>query len=364
MFPFRKTMMWIAGGGVTLVVMIIFAIAWLVVHVDRKPPFPSDAQGLYDLHKDQCESPRSAGLFAEPENTWSNFAYFLAGVLVFLRARTSIGRISGLNLVLLAIMSGWYHASLSHDLAQRLDVAGIYAVLFSVILMGGNVTIRSGKPWLIGWWWLGVGVVQAAAFLAAVALTDFAHALVPFVALSVFIIPGFAVLAFLTRKALKSPLLSWIWWGTVIIVLGLFGYLIRAKLGWDSDAVFPIFIGNLAASLIVLIANAQRDDPASDVFQAKIFEPLNWWIMELVVLVVVAGGAFFVRLCDGYSAPGVLKPLCSPGSVIQAHAVCHVLSALALLLTYDLITQFNQSSVTGDKPAVFPNLNQLDDASQ
>jgi hypothetical protein len=70
----------------------------------------------------------------------------------------------------------------------------------------------------------------------------------------------------------------------------------------------------------------------------------------------VTGIGFFCRLNDGYTKEATEKLLCSPSGIFQAHAWWHILSAAALLLTYDVTTQLERRDRPwiADRPALFP----------
>jgi hypothetical protein len=100
---------------------------------------------------DQCEQlatiansdPQAAVL--ETQNTWSNFGYLVAGMLVLLGAAV------GLNLALEFVFSSLYHAKLTETM-QTIDVAWIYVLLLSLIvyavqsLLFPQWEIQTGSP--------------------------------------------------------------------------------------------------------------------------------------------------------------------------------------------------------------------------
>ena len=88
---------------------------------------------------EQCEAiatttdPQASIL--EPQNTWSNFAYLIAGMLVMFRSRNLLGAAVGLNLAFEFLFSGLYHARLTETM-QMIDVAWIYVLLLSLFVYG------------------------------------------------------------------------------------------------------------------------------------------------------------------------------------------------------------------------------------
>src|SRR6266550_228668 len=85
---------------------------------------------------EQCEALATTtnpqAMILEPQNTWSNLAYLIAGMLVLYRSRTLLGAAMGLNLAFEFLFSGLYHAKLN-DAMQTIDVAWIYVLLLSLI---------------------------------------------------------------------------------------------------------------------------------------------------------------------------------------------------------------------------------------
>lgn len=99
---------------------------------------------------DQCEKLQPDSTVVEPQNTWSNSAYLLAGILILLRSRKPLGLALGAHLCILAVFSGFYHASLQ-GVPQTLDVAGIYFVLLAMILYGGESALTRLRGFHATW---------------------------------------------------------------------------------------------------------------------------------------------------------------------------------------------------------------------
>src|SRR5689334_14561609 len=102
---------------------------------------------------DQCETLRADSTVMEPQNTWSNLAYLLAGLLIFfrnVRSDRTFGMAFGVALVALAWFSGLYHAQPVNGFFQKLDVATIYWVLPILIAYSlyGTFVFKVNAP---GW---------------------------------------------------------------------------------------------------------------------------------------------------------------------------------------------------------------------
>ena len=290
--------MWLIAGCIMLGVILVCGVATLAVSSDRT--FSYDIRQLADLHGDQCEKPRSKSSVVEPANAWSNLAYMLAGILILLRARSLPGILFGANLCALALFSGFYHATLK-GLPQIMDVAWVYAALFSAILFGVYTLLRAFGVEL--WWWL---------------------------------------------------------WTILVIFLDILGLLIRRSFGWDSTVVFIVLVVLMTLILIGIIITSAVQGKVARQFGAD----YGWWYLSLELLGVaaIAGVGFMFRLGDGYAKDSrgniVENFLCNPDSIVQSHALWHILSAAALLLAYDLFTQFQSGNdiARPDQPTVLPSL--------
>ncbi len=82
-------------------------------------------------------------LFREPQNTVSNLAYVYMGVALLFATRRPLSRSLGLAGVFLGVGSGLYHASLLPEW-RMVDILGVYAVLFSLVALGGCAVFRAG----------------------------------------------------------------------------------------------------------------------------------------------------------------------------------------------------------------------------
>ena len=109
----------------------------------RRPWTPPGDPPRLGNRPDQCEALNllpgsSSGIILEPQNTWSNSAYLLAGLLIVFYARQPLARALGAGSIVLAISSALYHATLQDNSspafdARTLDVAAMYAVLWLLL---------------------------------------------------------------------------------------------------------------------------------------------------------------------------------------------------------------------------------------
>jgi len=290
----NKAYMWLIAGGITVAVILLCLILSLSIHGSKQ--FPQDQAEIAKVHGDQCERPRSFSAIAEPQNTWSNFAYFLAGLLVLLRARTLPGILFGANLSVLAFFSGFYHATL-RELPQVMDVTWVYAVLLSVIALGMHT----------------VGLQNRA----------------------------------------KVP---WWVWVIVTLVLMALGFVIKRVLGLSSELVFIVLVATTAVFVTVNIVSSAAQGTIANQFGSWLYLILE--LSGLCVITALA--VLFQLGDGYQSAGGRVTRdvLCNPNALIQPHALWHVLSAAVLLLTYDLFAQLQQGSnrSPSDQTAVLPNL--------
>lgn len=89
-------------------------------------------------------------LIREPQNTISNLPYALAGLAILLAGRKPASIGLGLAGVFLGFGSGMYHASLLPEW-RMIDILGVYAVLYSLLLIGAATSFdRLGRSKL-GW---------------------------------------------------------------------------------------------------------------------------------------------------------------------------------------------------------------------
>jgi len=251
------------------------------------------------IRPDQCEAPHYGSLIVEPENTWSNFGYLLAGLLILFRRPRLLGIAVGVNFCIIAVTSGFYHASLE-PYAQSFDVAWIYALLLSVIAYAFEaMRIRYSQRRFPRWLTMVLfGVPIAFAVVVGILKAngiEFDSTSATIVLLVILTVPVGLILLdrflltywrFLLDVPIIAPLFRWM----EVINRSDFGG--REWLGTGVRCAFAVLI------------------------------------------LVSAGASFFLRLTDGCG-----NLLCYPHSPIQAHASWHVLGAGALWWTFDFLGQ-------------------------
>lgn len=83
-------------------------------------------------------------MLREPQNTVSNLAYVYAGVALLWAGHRLLSRSLGLACIFLGVGSGLYHASLLPEW-RMIDILGVYAVLFSLVLLGWSAVFRQSN---------------------------------------------------------------------------------------------------------------------------------------------------------------------------------------------------------------------------
>lgn len=89
-------------------------------------------------------------LIREPQNTISNLPYALAGLAILLAGRKPASIGLGLAGVFLGFGSGMYHASLLPEW-RMIDILGVYAVLYSLLLIGAATCFSRLGDRRLGW---------------------------------------------------------------------------------------------------------------------------------------------------------------------------------------------------------------------
>ncbi|KQU97662.1 hypothetical protein ASC89_20535 [Devosia sp. Root413D1] len=342
-----RTISWAMGVSIGLLAFFVFLAGVSILH-DNDTVYPRDDNGLYAYHDDQCERPVDQGWMVEVQNTISNAGYVVVGVLILMRAGSWAGLLFGLNLVILGAMSALYHATLGREVPQTVDVAWVYAALFSLQVYIASVHLQAREPWRLSGAWpaiiglalMGVGVLAFLLFQFSGVGAFFAFTALVF---------AFTALCFLIRKVMAEvEWLGWVFVAVTAVGIGVLGVLIKTETGWSSTTLFVIIVGLLIVQLLVLFAGEKTPKGLGGQLA---------WIGGLLFV-----GAVF-RLFDGYedNAPGpaidaTRKLLCNPDLVVQPHALWHLIGAAALLLAYDLVTQFQATGQTSvDKPLIFPD---------
>jgi len=245
---------------------------------------------------DQCEAPRYGSVVVEPQNTWSNFGYLLAGLLILFSGPKLLGRAVGINFCGMFFTSWLYHASLK-NYPQSFDVAWIYVLMLSMIAYAAETLyVRYSEHHLRfpGWLaWILFATPMVFGLLVAILKAN-GHNLVDSTFATEFLIGVLVVQTagvFLDRVLQKTP-----------VVAPLFQWLYRHL---DN----PEFFGRDWLGVGVRLGFA-----------------------ALMVLFGVLGG--YLKLGDGCG-----KSLCSPHSGLQAHACWHVFGAVSLWWSYDFLAQ-------------------------
>jgi len=231
---------------------------------------------------EQCEALATTtnpqAMILEPQNTWSNLAYLIAGMLVLYRSRTLLGAAIGLNLAFEFLFSGLYHAKLN-DAMQTIDVAWIYVLLLSLIAYA----IQS---LLFSQWGRNTGypVLNAPVMIAA----------------------GITIVA---------------------VVLGVLMGIYKNEI-FESTMTTLILVGVLAILLTIgLIVRGLRGADAMTI------------VMPIVLTVAIGIPTLFFKFSDGPEHK--IFNWCCPAAPLQSHSGWHILSALLVLVAYDFFATFS-----------------------
>lgn len=307
---------------------------------------------------DQCEAIADTRPMAEPQNTISNLAYLVAGIAIFVRSlragfdRRRVPALSvGLCFCFLAVCSAYYHATLNDipaagrlpacnpertSLPQYLDVVGVYLALLAIVCYGLDrlMTKRLEAGPLSALTILFSVVVGLVAWIGPGAIGEMKLWLQT--GFAIWVLCGIWAAAIGTMDYFRpTAWIVWVFWGVVLVVNTVFSAKMKGGFGFDSDLVFPVLVGLLLAIAAMNIILPDR--PGGLAWRAS--------LTELLLTLAVFTIGIMVRVLDGTG-----HPLCSAGSVLQAHAVWHVMSALALLLTFDLIEKSSGVSPSNGSP--------------
>jgi hypothetical protein len=298
-----KPKMWALGSSIGVLVFFVFLIALAMLHRGTVT-YPQDNVGLSKFHQDQCERPVSKSWMAEVHNTISNVGYALAGVLILLRVRSWAGHLFGLNLILLSIMSGLYHATL-RSTPQDLDVAWVYAALLSLSIYVSYTHTQERDPFdvpIAVWIACGVGwaVLFGLSFL-------FNKGFITLLMMSLFVVAATAICYVLEKF---PTFLNYVVPVVLLIAIPLLGYGMKVDFHWDSTWVFAALVALIIMQVVLVIASASK---------------VKWRMVvpELLVIGGVFGIGLLFRLGDGYQNDALKTPkfLCSPDSFPSARAL-------------------------------------------
>jgi hypothetical protein len=287
---------WWFGVCISFLILTIF-MALIASHREFNPWGEVTCDRALGYASEQCEFISRDGFLRQQANFWSNFAYLAVGLFIFFRSDAVIARAVGLAFVFLCIGSALFHGTLT-TWGQYLDVMGIDIVLALLVLQ--------------------------------------------------------AVIGTFQLDLASAPILSWIGFLTMAgIFMGLFkGVSIFGFHLFDSTVV------SVSAAVVFLVLGAwaiKRE-------QGKAQQNCGWCVPALLA-VICFGGAVAFKFADGREVMATcgakIADCCAdvfegvststiPSCVIQEHALCfgahsivqghamwHVLSALGMLWIFD-----------------------------
>ncbi|MEO8075537.1 MAG: ceramidase domain-containing protein [Acidobacteriota bacterium] len=264
-------LLWAGGTLLAIVILLLFFLA--VTDVDRTIP-AGFSRG------DQCETLNLGGSILEPQNTWSNVGYLLAGLLIFYRSRRLRSVVVGLFLCLTGVFSAMYHAVPTNGTLQMLDIAAVNWVLLAMI---GYAVLSLDLHFY--------GNPRDVVYEKLIAVIS--------------LVLGTVMAVTRTEFALFESTLATVSLVVVLVALLLWGY-----------------VGG--------------KDPKSNL---STYEKITF----LTVVIIIAIPTALFRLFDGLEK-GVEKALCDPDGLFQAHAAWHMLSALLLLIAFDYFARVANES--------------------
>jgi hypothetical protein len=202
--------------------------------------------------------------------------------LILYRSRNLLGAAVGLNLAFEFLFSSLYHSKLTESL-QLIDVAWIYVLLLALIAYAIQSLLAPDWAATTGYWTFGAPVVIAALIVI------------------------------------------------VTVILGVI-------MGEHKDDIFESTKTTLAlvAMLFVLlvirlIVVGLRHAPAIAI------------VMPIVLIVATGIPTLFFKFSDGAGNRFLFFPnLCCKDAVLQAHAAWHILSAILVLIAYDVFANFSK----------------------
>jgi hypothetical protein len=247
---------------------------------------------------EQCENlattsdPQATVL--EPQNTWSNLGYLIAGMLVLYRSRNLFGAMVGFNLAFEFLFSSLYHAKLN-ETTQTIDVAWIYVLLLSLIAYGIQSLLFS--EWAVGTGYFG--------FTAPVMIA---------LAIEVVVVVLGILMGIYKNEIFESTV-------TTVVLVGLV-FILYAPIGISASVV----------KLFKAVAKNNMSPNYNDIFMAI--------AMPLLLFIAIGLPTLFFKFSDGPEHK--MFNWCCPKAVLQAHAGWHILSALMVLVAYDQFAKFGK----------------------
>lgn len=234
----------------------------------------------------------ATAIIREPQNTWSNLAFVFVGALIWAHDRRTFTHLFAAALIALGIASGLYHASLLPSWRSA-DVATMGWVSFSLCCIGYSATRRPQIP------------DEKPSQAVSTDSADF------------------------SARDLIVGLLG-------AALAGLVAYFrndvhLAGTKPLDTTYTTIAGIGGVFALAVIGIVQAVRTHPQRRVPVAP-----------LAILTLVVAAAVYCQLND---RPG--RCFCAPDSILQAHAVWHVLMATAAALAYAMFTTLEGRSAFG-----------------
>lgn len=239
---------------------------------------------------EQCEALATdtdpSAVVLEPQNTWSNFGYLVAGTLILYRSRTLLGAAVGLNLAFEFLFSSLYHSKLT-DTLQLIDVAWIYVLLLSLIgyaiqsLLFHDWAADTGTPTFRGTFW----------------------------------------------QVLTSPVVIAL---GIAIVTAIVGIVMGIHKNDIFDSTWTTLV--LAGVLILLFSMG--------LIVAGLRGCATMTIVAPILMVLSAGiPTLLFKFSDG--PKHLMLNWCCAKATLQAHSAWHILSALLVLIAYDFFAHFS-----------------------
>ncbi len=154
--PLHRAVLWCLPISLLLLALVVWNPSGNFWKSVEPPKAQCEAYDLERLRTDTSLTPaiydqrKLDRLIREPQNTLSNLAYSLAGVAILLAARKPAFINLGFAAIFLGFGSGMYHASLLPEW-RMVDILGVYAVLYLLVLGGALENLGRGRTGLPAW---------------------------------------------------------------------------------------------------------------------------------------------------------------------------------------------------------------------
>lgn len=276
---------WLGLFGAALVLMLAIFVAGEAL---KAKPWEGTTEDQVKSYGDEhCEVVNTKSFVVQQANFWSNLAYLAVGLIVFLRNDTYVGRGVGVALAFLFLGSALWHGSLT-TLGRFLDIMGVYMALMAIGFYGFIEVneIDQSRPNVRASFWF-------------------------------------------------------------VMAIGVFAGLTKGIFFWHkADYGAPFLGGCLFALMIWGVIRARQNRTETDCCK-------NWrqWLMPGIWAVMSLGWASFFKFADGEGKALCQhgRPVFGPDSIIQGHALWHVLSAFMMLSLIEFFT-----SLRGKWGSVWP----------